>query len=199
MATPVEHFVDNMARVRALVGIFAAVKSVITGAVDLSDILRAAVVLAVSAFDHYIHEIVRVRMLEVQAGRRLPTQSFSNFRVSMASVDEALNFPSDNNWLENEIRLNHGWQSFQRPDNAARAVSLISSIPLWDAVASKLGRNTGDVKRQLELIVDRRNKIAHEADSDPTSPGSRWPIDETLVETAVAFLEDIVTAIDALV
>ena len=49
-----------------------------------------------------------------------------------------------------------------------------------------------DVRRQLNLIVDRRNKIAHEADSDPTFPGSRWPIDEALVDEAVDFIEQVV-------
>ena len=45
----------------------------------------------------------------------------------------------------------------------------------------------------LALIVDRRNKIAHEADMDPTSPGSRWPIDELLVQDVIDGLEQIGT------
>jgi hypothetical protein len=30
-----------------------------------------------------------------------------------------------------------------------------------------------DVKTWLQLIVDRRNKIAHESDMDPANPGFR--------------------------
>jgi hypothetical protein len=50
-------------------------------------------------------------------------------------------------------------------------------------------------KNRLALIVDRRNKIAHEADMDPTSPGSRWPIDEVLVQDVIDTMEQIGDAI----
>jgi hypothetical protein len=43
--------------------------------------------------------------------------------------------------------------------------------------------------------VDRRNKIAHEADSDPTNIGQRWPIDHALVEEALEYIETLVQAI----
>jgi hypothetical protein len=43
------------------------------------------------------------------------------------------------------------------------------------------------------LIVDRRNKIAHRADVDPTlGLGNRWNIDELMVSDAVNFIEQVV-------
>jgi hypothetical protein len=67
---------------------------------------------------------------------------------------------------------------------------------LWDEVATKLGKSAKDVKQQLSAIVDRRNKIAHEADIDPTySIGNRWNIDEVLVGDAVDFIEQVVESI----
>jgi hypothetical protein len=199
MATPIEHFFENIARVRSLVGIYNALTPVTTPAIDLSDVLRSAIVLAVSAFDHYVHEMVRIGMLEEHSGRRVKTNAFSNFRVSMDSVTEALAAPSNDEWLDGEVRSQHGWQSFQQAKRVAQAIALISPKPLWDEVARKLSRPTEDVRTQLDLIVDRRNKIAHEADTDPTSPGSRWPIDQSLVETAASFLEDLVQALDTVV
>ena len=50
-------------------------------------------------------------------------------------------------------------------------------------------------KAQLCAIVDRRNKIAHEADLDPGNPGERWPIDRPLVEEAIDFIESTIRAI----
>jgi hypothetical protein len=45
-------------------------------------------------------------------------------------------------------------------------------------------------------IVYRRNKIAHEADIDPTfGLGNRWPIDELMVGDAVNFIEQVVEGI----
>lgn len=45
------------------------------------------------------------------------------------------------------------------------------------------------------LVVDRRNKIAHEADIDPSFPGKRWPIDDVLVDDAISFIENIAETI----
>lgn len=37
-----------------------------------------------------------------------------------------------------------------------------------------MGRPDKDIKQELKIIIDRRNKIAHEADIDPTlSLGNR--------------------------
>jgi hypothetical protein len=59
-----------------------------------------------------------------------------------------------------------------------------------------MGSHAQDIKQQLSLIVDRRNKIAHEADIDPSYlGGDRWPIDELLVNEAVDFLEQVVESI----
>ena len=54
-----------------------------------------------------------------------------------------------------------------------------------------------DVKLQLKLIVDRRNKIVHEADVDPTPPRTRYAISAWAVGTSLDFLEDLVEPIDA--
>ena len=47
----------------------------------------------------------------------------------------------------------------------------------------------------FRLVVDRRNKIAHEADVDPTYPHSRWPISQTDVDGTLSFLSETVEAI----
>jgi hypothetical protein len=43
--------------------------------------------------------------------------------------------------------------------------------------------------------VDRRNKIAQEADMDPTNPGFRWPITDDLAANALDFIERLAEAI----
>ena len=53
-----------------------------------------------------------------------------------------------------------------------------------------------NVKQELSIIVDRRNKIAHEADIDPTlGLGNRWNINEADVNNAVDFIEKVVESI----
>lgn len=63
-------------------------------------------------------------------------------------------------------------------------------------MGTRLGTSHQDIKGQLSLIVERRNKIAHEADIDPTYEiGRRWEINEELVLEAVDFLQKIVETI----
>ena len=56
-----------------------------------------------------------------------------------------------------------------------------------------------EVKAHLILIVDRRNKIAHEADLDPTYPGTRWPISIVDTTNAVDFIEKICKTIHSVI
>jgi hypothetical protein len=98
--------------------------------------------------------------------------------------------------LESEIRERLGYQSFQQADKIADAIRYISGEKLWDKVAMQMNKPAKDIKQQLNSIVDRRNKIAHEADIDPTfNIGSRWNIDEVLVGDAVDFIEELVESI----
>jgi hypothetical protein len=82
-----------------------------------------------------------------------------------------------------------------RASKVADGIRLISEIKLWEAVAARLGVTAAQVKQRLGLIVDRRNKIAHEADLDPTYPKVRWPISAADVDGVVEFLERVVEAI----
>jgi hypothetical protein len=45
------------------------------------------------------------------------------------------------------------------------------------------------------ICIDRRNKIAHEADMDPTNPGFRWPIDFQMASDALNEIERVGEAI----
>lgn len=168
-------FGQNIARVRALGGLHQALVSLTTPAVDASDILRAQVVMAVSALDHYVHELTLLGMLEVYCGQRPTTQSYQRFEVPITTALAGVGI-GGSAWFESVIREKHGYRCFQQPDNVANAIRLFSSCDLWPSVANEMNLNVQSVKSQLRLVVDRRNKIAHEADVDPSFPGARWPI-----------------------
>lgn len=206
-----DQFKTNIQRVRNLGALHKALKATTTDALDLSDILRAELVLAVSALDYYIHEIVRLGMQEIYIGNRTTTHAFLRFNVSLEGVLQGFtvtDFKDDGkskskveyvDWLDNEIRLRHGWQSFQRAEKIAEAIRLISNEQLWQRVADYLKKDSQDIKRTLDLIVNRRNQIAHESDTDPTSMDSRWPIDESMVEESIDSIELIADAISKVV
>ena len=193
MQTAINQFRANIGRIRNLDAMYKTGQT--TAIPDLSDILRAELVMAVSALDHYIHEIVRLGMLEAYSGHRIQTPAFLRFQVTLESALQGISAPMSDNWLEDQIRTRHSYQSFQHPDNIANAIRLISDAQLWNGVAKHLGRSPQDVKNELILIVDRRNKIAHEADMDASFPGKRWPINDVLVDDAINFIEQIAEAI----
>ena len=202
MLNSIEYFRANIERANLLGGLHEALSHLTTSAIDSTDLLRAQIVLAVSALDYYIHEITRVGMLEVCAGARPKTNAFLRFQITMDSAMTGLACGGGTSWFETEIREKHGYLSFQFPDKIADAIRLFSSCELWPSVASKLGITVQDVKNRLTLIVDRRNKIAHEADLDPSYPGipgTRWPISPADVASAIDFIEEVCEAIHAIV
>lgn len=197
MQAAIDLFRISIARVRDLIAVHNSLKAQASSVLDLSDMLRAALVLAVSALDYYIHEVVRIGMLEIHRGQRPEPPAFSGFQISLGNARAGINAgPNIDSWLEDEIRQRHSYKSFQQPNAIADAVRLICDKKLWEEVSINMGSPAKDIKQQLSLIVDRRNKIAHEADIDPTlSLGNCWPIDELLVNEAVDFLEQVVESI----
>jgi len=197
MQSAIDLFRISIARVRDLIAVHNSLKAQASSVLDLSDMLRAALVLAVSALDYYIHEVVRIGMLEIHRGQRPEPPAFSRFQISLGNARAGINAGQNiDSWLEDEIRQRHSYKSFQQPEAIADAIRLISDKKLWEEVSTNMGSPARSIKQQLNRIVDRRNKIAHEADIDPSYPiGDRWPIDELLVNEAVDFIEQVVESI----
>lgn len=148
--------------------------------------------------DFYVHEVTLRGMVEVYTGNRPPTPAFEKYRISVGAM--MAGHPAGGTaWLEAEIRDRHSFMSFQQPDKIAEAIRLFTDVKLWQAVGATLSLDETSVKSRLRLIVDRRNKIAHEADHDPSYPGARWPISEADVAQSRQFLAGLVAAIHAVV
>ena len=263
MQSALDQFRISIGRVRDLIELHNSVQSQAAVTNDISDMLRAALVLAVSALDYYVHEVVTLGMLEIHLGQRPEpapsahtTQSaFSRFQVSLGgarqdrltSLDIAswledeiqqshdyeflqqsykvsdlipsisnsiVNRLNNTSWLESEIRERLGYQTFQQADKIADAVRYISDKKLWNEVAVLMPQTAANsshinaqsnlrvakiaqgIKQELTSIVDRRNKIAHEADINPAfGIAERWNIDDILVGDAVDFIEILVESI----
>jgi hypothetical protein len=199
MQAALDQFRSNIQRVRHIANLYHYFSGVTTTALDLSDILRAQLVMAVSALDHYVHELTRLGMIEIVEGKRAQTPAFLRFQVPLDATLRAVVPSGGSGWLDNEVRSRHGYLAFQHPDKIADAVRLISTIELWNDLSTTLGIPVRDLKNRLQLIVDRRNKIAHEADIDPSYPGVCWPISASDVAGVTDFIEQLCEAIHVLV
>jgi len=188
-------FKKNIGYARELGSIAGAIKGITTPVLDVDDILRAQIVFAVSALDYFVHETVRVGMLEIEAGKRAQTKKYEQFQIPISTAKLAINGVPCTIWLDKVVKDKHAWISFQDPDKIADAIRLISQKTLWDEVGLEHSMPGADAKKNLKLIIDRRNKIAHEADMDPTNTGFRWPINMSQAEDTIIFIEKVANAI----
>ena len=194
----IDGFRQNIAHARELGGLYKALRSITTSVLSTDDILRSQIVMSVSALDHYVHEVVRQGILSIFKGDRPVVSGFKKFEVPLLQAKTSITSESDA-WLDVLIRHRHSFMSFQHPDKIADAIRLIHSEPLWPALEAHLGVKQRDLKEGLKIIIDRRNKIAHESDVDPSYPGSRWPITYDDATHATDFIEELVGAIDIVV
>jgi hypothetical protein len=101
------------------------------------------------------------------------------------------------------IRTKLARYTFQSPDDIASGIRMISSIELWNEIAREIvlpdtsaKPDAKRIKRELNQIVDRRNKIVHEGDLQPGSPRAAWPINRDDVNHVTTTILGIVTAIE---
>ncbi|MGA7501487.1 MAG: HEPN domain-containing protein [Isosphaeraceae bacterium] len=195
MQTALDDFRASIARVRHLPIMHAHLVATFlpppVAGLDIDDLLRSQVVMTVSALDYYVHELTRLGMIEVLEGKRPVIPPFEKYQVSLDAAKSGILAPGTSAWLDTEIRTKHGFLSFQKYDKIADAIRLFSAAALWTDVAAHLGVQPVDIKLELELLVQRRNKIAHEADLDPSFPGVRWPITAAQATRATDFVESI--------
>lgn len=203
MNRALQQYEVNLQGARQLGIIYLAFSDKVTEAICLDELLRAEIVLSVSALDCYVHDLVRIGMTrEFTIPTTTASNAFLNFGVSLGFVKSIIVSTSDADkhaLIDQEIRRLHGFRTFQTADNIAQSLSLIGITAVWDKVGSALGMPAVDVKTRLNIIVDRRNRIAHEGDINPTMGiGVKYAIDFSMVRDAVNFVDSLVHTIHAI-
>ena len=134
---------------------------------DASDLLRWQWVIAVSALDRYIHDIVRIGMIQEFVGTRPRTPKFDSFKITLSDYSNFSHSLYPEIEFEREIIRQHGYLSFQQPSNIADALAYIwPETNKWDVISRNMLTpiTASDLKTKLSTIVARRNQIAHEGD-----------------------------------
>ena len=181
----------------------------VTSVLKVDELLRAEWVARVAALDLYVHELVAQRMLRIHAGLLSPTTKYLSFRVSMETQARMLagaGTPAGLAAFDLSVREQLSYLTFQSPDKIGEAIRLCSPIELWGEVAIFQGASESErqakaksIKSTLAAIVSRRNKIAHEADLQPSIPREAWPISAQDLELVRSFIASLVPAIDAVI
>ena len=133
------------------------------GVEALGDLLRASLVMAVSAMDAYFHAKI-LRYVVPHSRRAEPSERLLNERIQVRDFIAARRKKRPNAALRAAVERNLSYQSLQRTERIADALQLIGIAKFWEDVATRLKRTKEDLCDELCGIVRRRNQIAHEGD-----------------------------------
>jgi hypothetical protein len=197
MTQACSQFATNIEEVRKTHLITTGINISNSPIVDTANLFRSCVLLSVSALDHLIHELTIAGMKEIFNGSRTPTSKYNKHSVSLGFVS-AINSTPSMIVFESEIRKTLSWQTFQRPEKIKDAISLFSAIQLWQQISLYLNDSESNIKNQLNLIVDRRNMIAHEADIEPVFKTKRQ-ISDSDVQRTIDYIDKLGNAIYSVV
>lgn len=205
---PIQLFRDVWARADMLTATHAFLRGEGARAPNPDEILRAEWVARVSALDLYVHELVAQRMLKIQRGEIPSPAGFGKAKVSgETAIRMAVGSPTEaSSAFDLDVRNQLSLLTFQMPEKIADAIRMTSDVELWSAVVLQQGATQTEkvekskaMRKKLSLIVERRNKIAHEGDLQPGVPRQPWAISEGDVADVRGFLLDVVEAIDTVV
>lgn len=182
-------FINGCDRSDGLRAIHGYIKSTAPIAMNCDDILRSSIVLSVSSFDLFIHDLFRTEVSS-RFILKIPSSTIKiPFNAGFLVGAEQISI------IDEQIRLENSYKSFVSPDKLAECLRLLVEKP-WDKISTVLCRPSSLCKEQLRNIVDLRNRIAHEGDVNPSFGGVElWPIYPEDVEASVRFLRELGTAI----
>jgi hypothetical protein len=153
---------------------------------------RSGYVLAVAALDSYFHErgiellAARAKLGVVEAG------DVANYvrNVSAANVSGPQG--------ESYVRLQLSFKTLASPSSIDSLLAAIGkdATAIWLSVAFQLNNRPDRIRRLSELVYDRRNQIAHEADWDLAQLDFR-PMGRANLSDCVDHIRALVEAFDS--
>jgi hypothetical protein len=171
----------------------------------LDELLRAAVVSIVAAFDRYCHELIAAKIVaEVGRGVKAASNPLKRFRVPIFEARKAIlhaKKPGSRpmNLIRESARSVLKEDTFQKPDSVARGLAMVGVKKLWNQCAPHMNCQPDEIIRELTRIVERRNRIVHEGDIQTRVRGGSiktHSIRASQVGADIVWLSHLVDAID---
>jgi hypothetical protein len=187
-------FKDDITRARDMVGLGQAIGTMTNGLVDAQDLYRAALVQGVAAWDRYVHGVVLDRAVDVMLGRQSAGKS-SKVGLPLSAVATLMNVTGQ---ADRELAARSFFaerlskETYQRPDDVAAALAMVGVNAIWSTAFP----NAEHAKVRLGVVIDRRNRIVHHCDCDPTVPGAVVPLAASDALEALQVIRETVAAID---
>ncbi|PID26503.1 MAG: hypothetical protein CR982_10015 [Candidatus Cloacimonadota bacterium] len=160
------------------------------------EMFRFEVVMLVSAIDYYIHEIIRIGIIQIFENEREETKEYNNFIISLKCVKEAILNPESTEWLKDEINFRNRTQSFQKMDKIKEGLSIIDEKihKKIKYIAKDMELSYREVEDMINLLVVRRNQISHQCDI-PSGKSERESIDLEYIDRRISFVKEFINRI----
>jgi len=161
---------------------------------QLDEVLRAQLVQTVSAFDTFIHDCVRIGIVNNYISSGVMSNSLKNYPIPYEDVKMIDSFSNTGDkalYLDGVIRKINSKDSYQSPTSVEYALGLLGVNSIWTKVAPGMKMNPEDIKLELANVVNRRNKIAHESDMNILGT-SLNPITKNEVDKVIKFIYGLV-------
>jgi hypothetical protein len=198
--TPKDYFNEVWRRADLFATLHAYVINNVAAVIQPDELLRAEWAMRVSALDLYVHEVISQNLLKIFQGIRPICPGYSKLQISSDSLMRIhANGPGlvSDTTFDLEIRTKLARVTYQLPDDIANGIRMVSPIELWNEIASHNGSDAGVLRGAVTQIVNRRNKIVHEGDMQPSVPRIPWPITRQDVDHVKTTIERIVDGIEA--
>lgn len=165
---------------------------------EMKDLLRGALVMAVSAMDAYFHR--KIKCYVARLAKKGDDAPGALRACEITLVDFASAIESERPWgkFGAVVGRKLGYQSLQSPAKIETGLQLLGVKSFWKEVGKKLNVEPDALKFQLDGIVKRRNEIAHEGDVSTARKtlGRTRDISPQFVQESIDLIESIVMAAD---
>lgn len=165
---------------------------------DATILLRSQFVLIISAFDTYVHSMIVNKIIDSYFSSEQQFNIQLDIPLSLAYEMKDLNVDMQKNKLYNFLVKKLSKDSFQSPKSIEYAFSILGISKIWTKLSDKMQMQPDDIKNMLSIIVNRRNKIAHESDWNVVT-GSYEDIELTDVLDCKNFINNMVDSIDDII
>lgn len=192
-----DSFITSLNETRELIAIYDYLEANHFDAIDYSDLLRWQWVLALSALDKLVHEIILFHITAIFINSKPQPDCLKNMKVLLNQCTDLIN--ADEIERENIIRRiiihNTSYEAFQAPDKIMHALAHI-----WEEkrkmyqISLRMNESENYIKEKLNNIVARRNQIAHQNDMLANN-FEKQPINKQDTLNTINFVKQFGTAI----
>jgi hypothetical protein len=195
------NFNRNMQSCEDMIGLYEVITEQLPSLKEnAKDILRSVIILSVSALDTFFHDFYRTEIVESYLDNSSYSIDFNKINISIGLLKDLNNAKSDDEkrrLLAEELRKIQKTDAYQSPKSIEYIFANLGISKIWSEIEKidKIKLTANEIKEELGLIIDRRNKISHESDWDYFNQ-EKYDITKETSQNVVDFINKFIESIN---